>query len=96
MRYSKAPRPTSDPADSTGSALYRRVWRWHFYAGLICLPVIVLLAVTGGLYLFRFEIEDVVYGQLLHDRSTATTSLSASELVRRAEQSQPGTAVSYT
>ena len=96
MRYSKAPSPTPDPADSTGSALYRRVWRWHFYAGLICLPVIVLLAVTGGLYLFRFEIEDVVYGHLLHDRSTATTSLSASELVHRAEQSQPGTTVSYT
>ncbi|HEY0115551.1 MAG TPA: PepSY-associated TM helix domain-containing protein, partial [Allosphingosinicella sp.] len=37
------------------------MWRWHFYAGLIVLPVLVWLAVTGGLYLYKPEIERAVY-----------------------------------
>lgn len=38
--------------------LYRVIWRWHFYAGLIVLPVIVTAALTGGLYVFREELEN--------------------------------------
>ena len=45
---------------SEGS-LYRAVWRWHFYAGLIVLPVLLWLAITGVLYLYKAEIEAVVY-----------------------------------
>ncbi|MET0247669.1 MAG: PepSY-associated TM helix domain-containing protein, partial [Sphingomonas sp.] len=41
--------------------LYRTAWRWHFYAGLIVLPVMLWLAVTGGLYLYKPEIERQVY-----------------------------------
>jgi len=36
---------------------YRAVWRWHFYAGLICIPFIIWLAVTGSIYLFKPQIE---------------------------------------
>jgi hypothetical protein len=36
---------------------YRTVWRWHFYAGLICIPFVLWLAVTGSIYLFRPQIE---------------------------------------
>lgn len=43
------------------SGAYRAVWRWHFYAGLIVLPVLMLMALTGGIYLYRAEIEDAVY-----------------------------------
>lgn len=42
-------------------SLYRAVWRWHFYAGLIVLPFLLWLAVTGGLYLYKPEIEALVY-----------------------------------
>lgn len=38
-------------------ALYRTLWRWHFYAGLICIPFVIWLAVTGSIYLFRPQIE---------------------------------------
>lgn len=48
-----APERASRPAAS----FYRAVWRWHFYSGLITLPFLILLAVTGGLYLFRAEID---------------------------------------
>lgn len=33
------------------------VWRWHFYAGLFCIPFILLLSVTGGIYLFKPQVE---------------------------------------
>lgn len=39
------------------SELYRAFWRWHFYAGLLVLPVLMLMALTGGLYLFNDEID---------------------------------------
>lgn len=38
-------------------ALYRMLWRWHFYAGLVCIPFIIWLSVTGSIYLFRPQIE---------------------------------------
>lgn len=36
---------------------YASVWRWHFYAGLICIPFVCWLAVTGSIYLFRSDYE---------------------------------------
>jgi uncharacterized iron-regulated membrane protein len=36
---------------------YRTVWRWHFYAGLFCIPFIVVLALSGSLYLFKPQVE---------------------------------------
>jgi uncharacterized iron-regulated membrane protein len=50
---------------SAHSSLYRAVWRWHFYAGLIVMPFLILLAVTGSLYLFKPEIERLVYRDLI-------------------------------
>lgn len=39
------------------TALYRTIWRWHFYAGLFVLPFILLLSVTGAAYLFKPQID---------------------------------------
>ena len=36
---------------------YRAVWRWHFYAGLFCIPFVVVLSISGAIYLFKTEIE---------------------------------------
>ncbi|MBK8771168.1 MAG: PepSY domain-containing protein [Rhizobiales bacterium] len=30
------------------SRLYRAVWRWHFYAGLFVVPILLMLALTGA------------------------------------------------
>ena len=51
-------------ASGTTSSLYRAVWRWHFYAGLFALPFLIILAVTGALYLFHDEIDGLVYADL--------------------------------
>lgn len=42
---------------ATAAARYRRVWRWHFYGGLFCLPFVLWLAMTGSIYLFKPQIE---------------------------------------
>jgi len=47
------------------SSLYRRIWRWHFFAGLFCLPFIFVLALTGAVYLFNEQIDDLVHADLL-------------------------------
>lgn len=39
------------------SALYRTVWRWHFYAALYVVPFIVILSFTGAIYLFKPQID---------------------------------------
>ncbi|EZP80846.1 MULTISPECIES: PepSY-associated TM helix domain-containing protein [Novosphingobium] len=49
------------PAGPRTERWYRAVWRWHFYAGLFCLPFVLWLSVTGGLYLFKPQIEAVIY-----------------------------------
>ncbi|WP_313769995.1 PepSY domain-containing protein [Parageobacillus genomosp. 1] len=37
---------------SKAQSLYRAVWRWHFYAGIVFAPFVILLAITGIIYLF--------------------------------------------
>jgi uncharacterized iron-regulated membrane protein len=36
---------------------HRTIWRWHFYAGLFCVPFVLWLATTGCIYLFKPQIE---------------------------------------
>lgn len=46
---------------------YRAIWRWHFYAGLFCAPFVIILALTGSIYLFKPQVEawlDRPYDQL--------------------------------
>ena len=40
-----------------GTRWYNAVWRWHFYAGLFCLPFVLWLALTGSIYLWKPQIE---------------------------------------
>jgi len=41
----------------SGTRWYNSVWRWHFYAGLFCIPFVIWLALTGSIYLWRPQIE---------------------------------------
>ncbi len=88
------PQPQA-PTSAADSSLYRRVWRWHFYAGLICLPFLALMAATGALYLFKEPIESVVYAQLRTASDNAAAPLDAEALTARALRAQPGRAVRY-
>lgn len=54
-----SPEEKSVPRRRTG--LYRVFWRWHFYAGIIIGPVLVVVALTGAMYIFKPELERVIY-----------------------------------
>lgn len=56
-----------DNPETTAPAgeVYRAFWRWHFYAGLLVLPILMLMALTGGLYLFKTELTAVVHRPLV-------------------------------
>jgi len=58
---SGVPPPTVSAQPQTGDRLYRIVWRWHFYAGMIIAPIVIVLAATGALYIFKDELEAVLY-----------------------------------
>jgi len=32
---------------------YPVLWRWHFYAGLFCIPFVITLSISGAIYLFK-------------------------------------------
>ena len=36
---------------------YRTLWRWHFYAGLFCIPFVIWLSCTGTIFLFHPQIQ---------------------------------------
>ena len=36
---------------------HRTIWRWHFYAGLFCIPFVTWLSITGAIYVFKPQIE---------------------------------------
>jgi uncharacterized iron-regulated membrane protein len=61
MELAKKIKTATQNRKQTDSSLYRTVWRWHFYAGIIFAPFLVILAVTGSIYLFKPQIEQVIY-----------------------------------
>lgn len=61
-----APSPT--PGVERSARLYRAVWRWHFYSGLITAPFAIWLAVTGTIYLWKPQYEAAKYRDLLQVR----------------------------
>lgn len=46
------------------AAFHRTIWRWHFWAGLIVAPFLLMLSATGAIYLFNDELNDLIYPNL--------------------------------
>jgi uncharacterized iron-regulated membrane protein len=40
-----------------GTRWYNAVWRWHFYAAMLCVPFVLWLATTGAIYTWKPQIE---------------------------------------
>jgi uncharacterized iron-regulated membrane protein len=55
---------------------YKAVWRWHYFA-----PVFLILAVSGGVYLFKPQIEATLYQDLYQIPAQTTERLAPSKLV---------------
>jgi uncharacterized iron-regulated membrane protein len=63
---------------------YDTVWRWHFYAGLFCIPFVLWLSLTGSIYAFRPQIERFIDRPYAHlaVTSPATPAAQAEAAVR--------------
>lgn len=68
---------------------YRTIWRWHFFAGLFCLPFIVLLCLTGSIYLFKPQVDHWIDWRYDH-LAGGTTHLTPVQEVRAALDAVPG------
>ncbi|WP_114238254.1 PepSY domain-containing protein [Dyella sp. C9] len=68
---------------------YRLLWRWHFYAGVFCLPFVLWLACTGLIYLFRPQVEPWLDRSYAH--VTDAPAQPASAQVAAALAAVPGT-----
>lgn len=82
IALSDAPQ-TADPS-TLHHSLYRAIWRWHFFAGLLVIPFLLNLACTGSLYLFKNEINSTFFAH----RNTVTpqgSPLPPSRIIAAAE-----------
>jgi uncharacterized iron-regulated membrane protein len=66
-------------------SLYQAVWRWHFIAGLLVMPFLVTMAITGGLYLFKDEITHLVYRNMIDVPVRTTPMAPLSTLIASTE-----------
>jgi uncharacterized iron-regulated membrane protein len=87
---------TNTSPRAASAALYRAIWRWHFIAGLLILPFVLILAVTGAIYLFKDEINDAAYGPLRFVDPATTAPLRPSQITAAALAAHPGTLRAYS
>jgi uncharacterized iron-regulated membrane protein len=73
----------------------RTIWRWHFYAGLFCVPFVLWLAATGSIYLFKPQLE--AWLERSYDNLQAPGDVAAppERLVQAALAAVPGSVLSY-
>lgn len=74
-------------------SFYNLAWRWHFYAGLFVAPFMILLSLTGMIYLFKPQLDNLMYSDLL-SVTPAHHPISADELQQRVLSTYPQAAIS--
>lgn len=71
------------------TALYRTLWRWHFYAGIFCIPFVLTLALSGSVYLFKPQV-DAWMESSYRNLSVTGPRASAAEHIHAARTFLPG------
>jgi uncharacterized iron-regulated membrane protein len=81
--------PIHREGERPSPATYRLLWRWHFYAGIFCLPFVLWLSCTGLIYLFKPQLEPLL--EQRYAQVTAAPAQPASAQVAAALAVVPGT-----
>ncbi|WP_435018069.1 PepSY-associated TM helix domain-containing protein [Tundrisphaera sp. TA3] len=84
----RGPRPLRSPRPAAAGP-FRTVWRWHFYAGMIVTPFLVIVALTGALFIFEPEIMRAAHARLM-TVPPGPASVGARAMVEAAVRDQPG------
>jgi uncharacterized iron-regulated membrane protein len=82
--------------DARALARHRLLWRWHFYAGLFVMPLLLVLAITGTLYCFQPQIEPLLYHDRMIVDARAEPRLSPQVLLAKASAAEPRDATPTT
>lgn len=95
--------PTSKPSSTHShkpstsklfTSLNQAVWRWHFYAGIIFAPFLLILAISGSMYLFKPQIEGYLYKDMLMVQNVGTNAMTADAIIGKTLSGYPGTTIS--
>lgn len=71
-------------------ARYAMLWRWHFYAALFVMPLLIVLGITGTIYLYKPQIEAIAYPSQLYVTPEDAPRLPQQTLYDIARDSTPG------
>lgn len=71
------------------ASIYQTMWRWHFYAGIIFAPFLIILAFSGSVYLFKPQIESLLYHHLYYVQEKGSSPLSPSAQVAKVKEAYP-------
>lgn len=63
--------------------------RWHFLIGVICAPFIFIIALTGSIYLFQPQIDNILYYNLYNIDKKNQPYLSADIVMKNIDQKFP-------
>ncbi|MFC7440277.1 PepSY-associated TM helix domain-containing protein [Laceyella putida] len=87
----------SNPKEEQGKVkqLYSAIWRWHFYAGIIFAPFIVMLSITGAIYLFKTQIENWMYQDFYYIQAGQQKVQPSAQLAEVKKAYPKGTITSY-
>lgn len=84
-----APAAAAAEPSALAQRLYRAIWRWHFFAGLLAVPFMISLAITGGLYLFNDEIDASLF-RYRNYVTVGSAELAPSAIAEKAVSAVPG------
>ncbi len=73
--------------------LYQLIIRWHFFCGIIFIPLIIVISISGCIYLFEDEYENFVYDDLFFVQP-GDSRLPASQLLNQVKTAFPELAAS--
>jgi uncharacterized iron-regulated membrane protein len=88
---SRKPEIPSPPKSRFLNYFYQSIWRWHFYAGIIFAPFLLILAFSGAVYLFKPQIEGYLYKDMLTVREVGDTKMTIDEIIAKTTRAYTGT-----
>jgi uncharacterized iron-regulated membrane protein len=88
-----APDTLAAASNTTVIAHRRTLWRWHFYAALFVMPLLIVLAITGTIYCFQPQIEPLLYADRMIVADPHGPQLPRDALLAKAAASEPRGAV---
>ncbi|UAA38333.1 PepSY domain-containing protein [Paraneptunicella aestuarii] len=68
--------------------IYATLWRWHFYAGIFCIPFVIILSISGAIYLFKPQLDGYAESRFVV-KETAQKALP-NEQIQAALNALPG------